>query len=399
MPKYKCEVRNAEGKVLTTTLEAPSMQELSNRLSSQGYYLIKAEAEKQGLSMFFSKSVPQKELLIFTVQLATLVGSAVSLVESVGILADQTQNKYFKSVLKSVERDLNSGQSFSSALRKFPDVFSRVYCNMCEAGEAGGMLDSVLNRLAAFSEADAEIRGRLKAALTMPVVQLVLAAGAVVFLLVKIFPNFAKMFAKMKADLPKITELMMLASDTLIEHYIIVTVVFVGGGTLLYLFTRTTSGKRLIATIKLRAPVLGEFTQKVAVSRFARTFSSLLGAGVHVTEALKITGSVMDNPILEELMDDMSIGVQQGKTLYSTLENSSVFPPMIKKMVQVGEGSGNLEPMLNKAADFYDREVKDSIEAMTSALTPILTVIMGIIIGVIALSVFVPIFKMSQSIK
>ncbi len=399
MPKYDCEVKDSKGDIIKTTLEAPNMQELANRLSDKGYYLVKAKEVKAGGGFSFGGSVSKKDMMVFTVQLATLVGAAIPLVEAIGILADQTQNMYFKGILNSIGKDLNSGQSFSVAIRKHPKVFDKIYCNMCEAGEAGGMLDQVLDRLAAFAEADAEIRGKIKGALTMPVIQLVLAVGGVIFLLVKIFPNFSAMFKKMKVELPKITEIMMFASDTLLNNYVMVFGGTVGIVVGLFLFMRTPIGKKTIAYLSLKGPIIGPLTQKIAVSRFSRTFCSLLGAGVPIMQALQITASVMGNPLMEEMIGNMSIGVQQGNTLASTLVKVDIFPPMVKKMIEVGENTGNLDVMLSKAADFYDREVKEALDGLTSALTPILTVVMGIVIGTIALSVFMPLFKMTQSMK
>ena len=400
MAKYDCEVKDSKGEILKTQLEAPNMQELAARLSDKGFYLVKAtEVKKSAGKSLFGGGVKAKEMMVFTTQLSTLVGAAIPLVEAVGIMADQTTNPYFKGVLEAIGRDLQSGVSFSVAIRKHPKVFDRIYCNMCEAGEAGGMLDQVLQRLAAFAESDAEIRGKIKGALMMPVIQLILAVLGVIFLLVKIFPNFAVMFKKMKTDLPKITEMMMFASDALIDHYMLCIAGALGIGAIVFLALKTKPGQHVVALFSLKAPIIGELTQKIAVSRFARTFCSLLGAGVPIMQALQITASVMGNPIMEKMIADMAIGVQQGNTLASTLVKVDVFPPMVKKMIEVGENSGNLDVMLSKAADFYDRDVKEALDGLTAAITPILTVVMGIIIGTIALSVFMPLFQMSASMK
>ncbi|MDN5279999.1 MAG: type pilus assembly protein PilC, partial [Clostridiales bacterium] len=332
MPKYDCEVKDSKGDIIKTTLEAPNMQELANRLSDKGYYLVKAKEAKASGGFSFGGGVSKKEMMVFTVQLSTLVGAAIPLVEAIGILADQTQNQFFKNILNNIGKDLNSGQSFSVAIRKHPKVFDKIYCNMCEAGEAGGMLDQVLERLAAFAEADAEIRGKIKGALTMPVIQLVLATLGVIFLLVKIFPNFSTMFKKMKVDLPKITEVMMFASDTLINNYVMVAGGAAGVAAGMFFLLKTPFGSRMLAKISLVAPIVGPLTQKIAVSRFSRTFCSLLGAGVPIMQALQITASVMGNPIMEEMIGQMSIGVQQGNTLASTLTKVYIFPPMVKKM-------------------------------------------------------------------
>ena len=400
MAKYDCEVKDAKGDILKTQLEAPNLQELTNRLSDKGFYLVKATEvkAKKGFS-FGGGSVKPKEMMVFTVQLSTLVGAAIPLVESVGILADQTQNPYFKNVLESIDRDLQSGIAFSAAIRKYPKVFDKIYCNMVEAGEAGGILDQVLQRLAQFAESDANIRGKIKGALMMPCIQLGLAILGVIFLLVKIFPNFAVMFKKMKTDLPPITEAMMMASDALIDHSALCAAGAVALGLGVFFATKTQAGQRIISLVSLRAPIVGPLTQKIAVSRFARTFCSLLGAGVPIMQSLQITASVLGNPIIEKMIADCAIGVQQGNTLASQLNKVDVFPTMVKKMVEVGENSGNLDTMLSKAADFYDREVAEALDGLTAAITPLLTVGMGIIIGTIAVSVFMPLMQMSAKMK
>lgn len=401
MPKYDCEIKNAKGEIIKTQLEAENLQKLATMLSERGFLLIKATPAKEGFSLRFSFGgrVSHKELLVFTVQLSTLVSAAIPLVEAVGVLADQTENQYFKDVLIRITKDLQGGQTFSAALRKHPKVFSNIYCNMIEAGEAGGMLDAVLKRLASFAEADSKMRGKVKSALTMPIVQLVLAIGCVVFLLVKIFPNFTKMFQKMKAELPAITKFLISVSDSLINNWMLWVSGTVGVIVGLYLFSQTEMGENIINQISIRAPIIGPISKKVAVSRFCRTLCSLLGAGVPILQALKITASVMGNKLYENMILDIAVGVQQGKRLAATIKGSTLFPTMVQKMIEIGENSGNLDKMLEKAADFYDQEVSEALDGLTSALTPILTVIMGIIIGGIALSVFMPLFSIVQQMK
>ncbi len=401
MPKFDCEVKNAKGEVLKTQIEAESMAKLASMLSDKGFYLIKATALKEGggFSLSFGGSVSAKDLMVFTVQLSTLISASIPLVDSVGIMCDQTDNPYFKDILDKVGKDLRSGQPFSTALRKHPKVFNNIFCNMVEAGEAGGILDKVLARLAAFAEADSKMRGKIKGALTMPVVQLVLAVGCVIFLLVKIFPNFTKMFKKMKAELPALTKTMIWASDTLLEQYILVLAVTGGLGLGFYMFLKTELGEAIIARLAISAPIVGPITKKIAVSRFARTFCSLLGSGVPILNALKITGSVMGNKVLEDLVAQMAISVQQGKGLSSSIKGNPIFPTMVQKMMEVGENSGNLDKMLEKVADFYDQETAEALDGLTGALLPVLTVFMGVMIGGIALSVFMPLFSIVQQMK
>lgn len=399
MPKYDCQIKNAKGEIIKTQIEAENMQKLASLLSERGFFLIKATAASEGLGFSLTSGVSSKELMIFTVQLSTLINAAIPLVEAVGIMADQTENKFFKGILLKVGKDLQSGQTFSSGLRKHPRVFDKIFCNMVEAGETGGILDKVLQKLASFAEADSKMRGKVKGALTMPVIQLVLAFGCVIFLLVKIFPNFTKMFKKMKADLPGITKFLIWLSDSLRENYIICTGVVFGSVTLVYLFSKTELGESLIARVSIQAPIVGDIMKKVALSRFARTFCSLLGSGVPILNALKITSSVMGNKLLENIVLDMAVSVQQGKKLSDAVKTNPIFPVMVRKMMEVGENSGNLDVMLEKVADFYDQETAEALDGLTAAITPILTVFMGVIIGGIALSVFMPLFSIVQQMK
>ncbi|HNW35789.1 MAG TPA: type II secretion system F family protein, partial [Candidatus Ozemobacteraceae bacterium] len=221
----------------------------------------------------------------------------------------------------------------------------------------------------------------------------------VIFLLVKIFPNFTKMFKKMKAELPALTKTMIWASDTLLEQYILVLAVTGGLGLGFYMFLKTELGEAIIARLAISAPIVGPITKKIAVSRFARTFCSLLGSGVPILNALKITGSVMGNKVLEDLVAQMAISVQQGKGLSSSIKGNPIFPTMVQKMMEVGENSGNLDKMLEKVADFYDQETAEALDGLTGALLPVLTVFMGVMIGGIALSVFMPLFSIVQQMK
>ena len=401
MPKFDCEIKNAKGEILKTQIEAVNLKTLSNMLTERGFYLVKATEIRKGMGFGFGfgGGVTTKELLVFTVQLSTMVGAAIPLAEAVGIMVDQTDNKFFKGVLEDISKTLQSGGTFSSGLRKHPKVFSAIYCNMVEAGEAGGILDQTLTRLAMFAEADSKMRGKIKGAMTMPVIQLLMAALCVVFLLVKIFPNFTKMFKKMKADLPAITAMMIMLSDSLIENWI-----FWVGGTVAvtvatYLFSQTEAGKATISRLSLVLPIIGPLSLKIGISRFARTLCSMLSAGVPILNALKITQSVMGNRTLEAVVDQMMTGVQGGQRLTQCIKGSTIFPTMVVKMMEVGENSGNLDKMLLKVADFYDQEVSESLEGLTAALTPILTVVMGVLIGGIALSVFMPLFSIVQKMK
>ena len=401
MPKFDCEIKNAKGEILKTQIEAVNLKTLSNMLTERGFYLVKATEIRKGMGFGFGfgGGVTTKELLVFTVQLSTMVGAAIPLAEAVGIMVDQTDNKFFKGVLEDISKTLQSGGTFSSGLRKHPKVFSAIYCNMVEAGEAGGILDQTLTRLAMFAEADSKMRGKIKGAMTMPVIQLLMAALCVVFLLVKIFPNFTKMFKKMKADLPAITAMMIVLSDSLIENWIF----WVGGTVAIsvatYMFSQTEAGKSTVSRLSLVLPIIGPLSLKIGISRFARTLCSMLSAGVPILNALKITQSVMGNRTLEAVVDQMMTGVQSGQRLTQSLKGSPIFPTMVVKMMEVGENSGNLDKMLLKVADFYDQEVSESLEGLTAALTPILTVVMGVLIGGIALSVFMPLFSIVQKMK
>ncbi|MBF0407729.1 MAG: type II secretion system F family protein [Candidatus Riflebacteria bacterium] len=402
MPKYDCQIRNSKGEITKAQIEASDLGQLATILSERNLVLVKASAVGESsfnLAKYFGGSVSQKDLMVFTVQLSTLIGASISLSEAMGILTDQTENPALKIILEAVLKDLRSGISFAKALKKHPKVFNSIYCNMIEAGEAGGILDTVLIRLATFAEADSKMRAKIKGAVTLPLVQLIMATGCVIFLLVKIFPNFTKMFKKMKAELPPITKLLIFLSDALRENYIIIAGGTIGIVGAVWYFSRTAYGASLIDKVLVTAPLVGNLVQKIAISRFSRTLSSLLSAGVAILSALKITGSVMGNKALESVVEQMAMGVQQGKGLAGAIKGNALFPPMVAKMMEVGENTGNLDKMLTKIADFYDLEVSELIETLTAAMTPILTVVMGGVIGGIALSVFMPLFSIVQQMK
>lgn len=399
MPRFECQVKNAKGELIKTQLEAQDMAKLASLLSDKGFTLVKATEVKGGGGFSLFGGVSAKELLVFTVQLSTMVTASIPIIEAIGILGDQTENPYFKNVIGSLVRDLQSGTNLSVALKKHPKVFSRIYCNMVEAGEAGGILDQVLKKLAEFAEADAKMRGKIKGALTMPVVQMVLAVACVVFLLVKIFPNFTKMFTKMKAELPALTKFLIQCSDFLREQFVVATGLTFGGAAAIWAFTKTEIGENVVSWMSISLPIVGDITKKIAIGRFARTFSALQLAGVPILEALKITGSVMGNKKLESVIGEMAKGVQQGKGLTASLKGHTVFPTMVVKMMEIGENSGNLDKMLEKIADFYDQETAEALDGLTAAITPIMTVGMGVVIGTIALSVFMPLFSIVQQAK
>ncbi|MFC1743023.1 type II secretion system F family protein [Candidatus Riflebacteria bacterium] len=398
MPSYECQLRTTDGSTIKTVLQAPDMSALKKRLQEEGYQLVSAKAKAEGFSLkaYLAKyaKIKQKDLMVFTVQLSTLVGANVPLIESVQALADQTENPKMKEVLQKVMKKLRGGGSLSDALEEHPLVFSNIFCNMVKAGEKGGILDKVLERLAGFAEADSKMRSKIKSTLTFPALTISFAILGVVFLVTVVFPKFLKLFKKMKVQLPAPTRFLIWLSNFLKTQYI---KIFLGIAAIVGAYkalTSTKKGKRVVDLVLLNAPLFGPLAKKIAVGRFARTFSSLISAGVTIIEALAVTEKVMGNIVLEEVISDMRANITRGMGLAKPLMNHPIFPTLVVKMMDIGEQTGNLDVMLEKVGDFYDSEVEDELAGLTSAIEPVVIVFMGGAIMFIALSVFLPLFNM-----
>ncbi len=404
--KFAYVAKNVDGREVKGTIEAENEADATGRLRSQQLSVLKLEAkggaEKGGMFKGgATRSAKTAELALFTRQLATMIGAGIPLLEGVEILAQQTmdQNKGFGMGLQDTADLVRGGTELSEAMSKFPRIFPDIYVNMVKAGEASGQLDIILNRLADFMEATESLKREIKSAMTYPVISLCLILGITGYLLVGVVPKFEKMFASLGGKLPFVTVVVVGASQWLQSNIILTLLIIVGTVIGYMLWVKTPRGLRIKDTIFLKLPVFGPLFQKVAVSRFARTFSTLLSSGVPILGALEIVATTSGNSIIEDTLLETRDTVRRGESLTSHLETSWVFPPMVVKMIGIGERSGALEQLLAKIADFYDEQVHATVKGLTSLIEPIMLVVMGTIVGVIVLAIFYPILELQNAVR
>lgn len=345
-----------------------------------------------------NKRVKSAELLVFTRQLATIVSAGLPLMQGLDILAEQTDDPNFALVIDAIASDVESGETFSDSLRKYPKAFPDLYVSMVRAGEAGGDLDGVLLQLADYMEASEELKRRIKGAMTYPVVAfsfiILIASG----LIIGVVPQFAAIFESMGAVLPAPTQLLINLSNamTTILFWVVTAGVIFGLVTFLRVYGKTETGRYNLDAMKLRMPVFGNLMRKVSISRFTRTLSTLTRSGVAILQALEIVERTAGNEVYAKAIRDAAESVRNGETLADPLARAQVFPAMVTRMIAVGEKTGALETMLMKIADFYDSEVRATVDQLTSLIEPILIVMMGVVVGGIVIALFMPIFQLSS---
>lgn len=399
MAVFEYRVRDRSGKILTSSMEAETMSQVRDLLRAKNMMIVEIKPPKAGLNAdvkipFLSDRPPGlKQVAIFSKQLATLINAGVPLVQSLNILQKQIENKAFQAIMKTIRTDVESGTPFSEAIAKHPKVFNRLYINLVRAGETSGTLDMVLERIAAFQEKDLALRGKIKSAMTYPVIVLVFAFGITYFLLTTIVPQFAGILIQLNAPLPFITRMLMAVSEFL-QNSTLILVALVAAIVFAYrAYYRTPKGRHVIDDMKLRMPVFGNLIQKSAISSFARTFGLLISSGVNIIESLDITKGTANNAIVEDTIENAKNVVMVGEQMSSSLATSRVFPPMVVSMVSIGEETGALDSMLDKVGDFYDREVDEAVEGLTAAIEPLMIVFLGVIIGTIVAGMFLPMFS------
>lgn len=360
-----------------------------------------APKAKGGPGLFARKSISSKVLMIFTRQLATLIDAGLPLLRGLNVLAKQEKDPVLRNTINALADAVQGGSTFSESMAQHPKIFSKLYINMVKAGELGGVLELVLNRLAEFQEKAQKIKNKVVSAMAYPVIVLFIAMLIMVFLLTFIVPKFEQIFKDMLngQQLPALTQFVIGASNTLKSNslYVIIGVVLIIVG---YGFiARSNAGRALIDRIKLKAPVFGDLTRKSSISRFARTLGTLVTSGVPILQALNITRDTAGNVIVADAINKVHDAVKEGESIVAPLEASGVFPPMVISMVDVGEETGQLPEMLLKIAEVYDDEVDNAVEALTSMLEPIMIVLLALIVGTIVIALFLPLVKIIQSLS
>ena len=397
MTEFIYSAKTRGGALSEGAIEAKTKEEAQAILQKQFAEIIKLK--KKPYEIHFGKpKITEKDVVIFTRQFATMIDAGLPLVQCLGILSTQTENKAFGKKIGEIKDSVESGDTFSDALRKHPDVFDNLFTNMIEAGEVGGILDTILNRLAAYIEKSMSLKKKIKGALTYPIVVLAIAFVVVAGLLVFVIPVFVSMFQDMGKEVPALTLMVMQASE-IFQHYIhyVIGIGYAIQYTLKKYY-KTPKGMLQMDGLFLKLPVAGPLIQKVSVAKFTRTMGTLLASGVPIIEALDITARTAGNKVIENSILGIIDSIKEGQTMTAPLSREKVFPPMVVSMIDIGEASGALDTMLNKIADFYDEEVDAAVEAMTALLEPMLMCFLGVTIGTIVVAMYLPIFKMGDAV-
>jgi len=362
----------------------------------------KIEKTKSTFEDFLIKYQPVtlKDMVIFSRQFASMVEAGVALLRALNVMTDQTQNPRLRKALSQIRYDIEQGSTLSGALEKHSKIFDRLYISMVKAGEAGGVLDQVLNRLAIFMEERSKLTQQVRAAMTYPVVVMLIAIGVFYAMLTLVLPTFSGLFSSLGSDLPAYTKFLISISEFLRSWYMLLLIgVIIALGWALKNFYQTKQGKFTIDFILLGVPVLGDILRKVAVARFTRTFGTLTRSGVPIVSALDVVKDSADNEVLARAVEAVQTKVQEGGTINGPMSESKIFPAMVTQMVAIGEETGQLENMLEKIADFYDIEVATAVEGLTSLLEPIMIVTLGGLVGAIVIGMYLPIFSVISQIK
>lgn len=399
MPSYAYTARTRTGTKQRGNINADTRQAAQQMLQQRGLTADKiVEQGGKAKNIRLNKRVKSKELLIFTRQLSTIVSSGLPLLQGLDILAEQTEDPNFGMIVDAVAQDVEAGETFSDALRRFPRAFPDLYVSMVRSGEASGDLDGVLMQLADYLEASEDLKRRIRSAMTYPIVAFSIIILIAIGLITFVVPQFSQIFAELGGDLPVPTMMLIAASDFFRTWYAIPTMALIIVGLLFVLrvYRSTETGRYNIDSAKLKVPIFGSLQRKVAISRVTRTLSTLTRSGVNILQALEIVERTAGNEVFARAIRNAGNSVRNGESLAEPLTRSEVFPAMVTRMIGVGEKTGALETMLMKISDFYDSEVRATVDQLTSLLEPILIVMMGIVVGSIVVALFMPILKLSQ---
>lgn len=389
--------RTRTGQTINGEMEAPNREAVVAQLRRQQVMATAVTPKARDIDLKvpgFGAKVGDRDLAVVTRQLATMIDAGLPLVQCLDILAQQQEKKIFQKALHDIRMAVEGGSTFSASLKRHPKIFSTLYTNMVEAGEAGGILDTILNRLAAYIEKAMALKKRIKTAMFYPGTIVTVAVVVVIFLLIYVIPTFEQLFEGFGATLPLPTVIVLEASRIVRAYILVMLAGLVAAVVGLRFYYRTPGGKMAIDKLLLRLPVFGPLIRKVAVAKFTRTLGTLVSSGVSILEGLDITARTAGNKVVEEAVLKARTTIAQGKTIAEPLQASGVFPLMVVQMIAVGEQTGALDRMLNKIADFYDEEVDVAVAGLTSLLEPLLVIFLGVIIGGVVIAMYLPIFKL-----
>jgi type IV pilus assembly protein PilC len=395
---YLWKGKTAKGEVIQGEYKAEDRREVADYLRKRRIIIQSVRKKPKDIQIRIGgkKGVSVKDLCVFTRQFATMVNAGLPLVQCLEVLGRQQPKAHFKLAIQQVMMEVEGGATLSESMAKHPHIFGELYVNLIAAGEAGGILDVILQRLAVFLEKNDALQRKVKGALTYPAIVLFVATGACIFMLIGVIPVFAKMFSDFGGELPAPTRIVMGMSDFLRNNWYFL---LAGLAAFIFAFKRfraTEKGELLTDRALLRFPIIGNVVRKGAVSRFTRTLGTLIGSGVPILQGLEITAKTAGNKVLQNAIDATARSISQGDTIAEPLKASGVFPPMVVQMIGIGEQTGALDEMLSKVADFYDDEVDAAVEALTAAIEPVMIVVMGTMVGGMLIAMYLPMFKMAS---
>jgi type IV pilus assembly protein PilC len=402
---YLYKVRDRSGKMLEGSIEADSTKLVANKLREMGYVPVAIDKKATGGMQKelhlpkFGSGVKLKDVSIFTRQFATMINSGLSLLRSLYILTEQTENKVLAKVCDEVRQDVEKGASLSQAIARHPKVFNRLYVAMVRAGETGGVLDTVLLQVAATIEKQVELRGKIRSAMTYPVAVFALVILIVTAMLLFIVPMFKTLYEDLGGTLPLPTRVLLAVSGIVVKFFPLVLIGEVAGAFAFKRWIQTEKGRAVWDRAKLRVPIVGKLIHKTALTRFARTLAVLLRSGVPILEALEITSETVGNTVVANAVKDVQAGVKQGEAISAPLQKHAIFPPMVVQMMAVGEETGALDEMLDKIGEFYEQEVEAMVASLTSLLEPLLIVVMGGAVGGMVVALYMPMFNIINIVK
>jgi len=404
MAKFSWEARSKAGSVQKGVMEASSAAAVEAQLKKYSFTGITIKEEGKGLkreiNLSFGKGrVQTKELVVFTRQFATMIDSGLPLVQCLDILANQQENRTFKDIILKVKENVESGSTFADALRKHPKAFDELYVNLVSAGEVGGILDTILNRLAAYIEKAMKLKKQIKGAMVYPATIMSVAVIVIAVILIFVIPTFAKMFNDFGSELPGPTKFVISLSNFFVNYIFLILGVIAGVYIGIKKYYGTENGKKKIDQLILKSPVVGPLVRKVSVARFTRTLGTMISSGVPIMDGLDIVARTAGNKVVEQGVFKVRQAISEGKTMAEPLAECGVFPPMVVQMISVGEATGAMDTMLNKIADFYDDEVDSAVSALTAMMEPLLMVFLGVTVGGLVIAMYLPIFKLAGTVS
>ncbi|MCK9615270.1 MAG: type II secretion system F family protein [Candidatus Omnitrophica bacterium] len=398
MLTFSYTVKNKEGKTVKGFVDAESKEKLVEYLQKEGYMIFSVSEAKKRSKGGAKGGVKSDDLVVFSRQFTTLIESSIPVVECLEILRSQVEGNTFKEALGFILKDVKEGASLSSAFGKHPRIFPEIYISMVEAGEVSGNLPSILDRVSVYLEKSSALKKKIISAMYYPIVVVLMAIGITTFLMIRVIPTFKGIFDSLNAKLPLPTQILINVSTFLSKkENMIVILIFLGISIFLFLkYINTDKGKKNYHKMLLKLPVLGDLIKKIAIARFARTFSTLIKSGVPIIKCLEIVGKTSGNKIIEEAVMKSKKFIQEGQTISAPLEETGIFPPMVVRMISIGERSGRLEEMLSKVAQFYEEQTDAMVAGLSSLIEPLIIVFLGIVVGGIVISLFLPIIQITQ---